>query len=70
MSHSSQANTIEQLAERWRCSTRTVRRMMDAGIDVEDAVAVAQRLAALRSPSTDMVEAALEALSDITDRPF
>lgn len=62
--------SISDLATRWCCSERTIYRMRSAGVDVEDAGAVALRLAALRSPSTAMVEAALEALSDIADRPF
>jgi hypothetical protein len=63
----SPTHTIEQLAERWKCSTRTIRRMQAAGVDVEDALAVARHLAALRSPSSDMIDRAIAALDELAD---
>jgi hypothetical protein len=53
---------FEQLAKRWRCSSRTVRRMHDLGIDVLDPVAVGIHLAQLRAPAEPMIEAVLDEL--------
>ncbi len=55
---------FEQLAARWRCSSRTVRRMHAAGVDVLDPVAVGAHLASLRAPSDGMLAAVLAELSD------
>jgi hypothetical protein len=54
---------FKQLAKRWRCSSRTVRRMHDLGIDVLDPVAVGVHLAQLRAPSEPMLDAVLDELS-------
>ena len=53
---------FEALAIRWRCSSRTVRRMHDLGIDVLDPVAVGVHLAQLRAPSEPMLDAVLDEL--------
>jgi hypothetical protein len=53
---------FEALAKRWRCSSRTVRRMHDLGIDVLDPVAVGVHLAQLRAPSEPMLDAVLDEL--------
>lgn len=53
---------FEALAIRWRCSSRTVRRMHDLGIDVFDPVAVGLHLAQLRAPSEPMLDAVLDEL--------
>jgi hypothetical protein len=55
---------FEALAARWRCSSRTVRRMYaEAGVDVEDPVAVGIYLASVRAPSEPMLDAVLDELS-------
>jgi hypothetical protein len=69
MSPSSPHFTIEQLAERWRCSTRTIRRMQAAGVDVEDALAVARHLVALKAPSSNMIDRAIAALDELSESP-
>jgi hypothetical protein len=54
---------FEQLAKRWRCSSRTVRRMHhDLGIDVLDPVAVGIHLSQIRSPAEPMLDAVLDEL--------
>jgi hypothetical protein len=53
---------FEQLAIRWRCSSRTVRRMHAAGVDTQDPVDVGAYLAGIRAPSEDMVAAVLDEL--------
>jgi hypothetical protein len=54
---------FEQLAIRWRCSSRTVRRMYaEAGVDVLDPVAVGTYLASVRAPSEPMLDAVLDEL--------
>jgi hypothetical protein len=63
MQSASPSPDFEQLAKRWRCSSRTVRRMHDLGIDVLDPVAVGVHLAQLRAPSEPMLDAVLDELS-------
>jgi len=54
---------FEQLAIRWRCSSKTVRRMHAAGVDAQDPVAVGTYLASVRAPSEPMLDAVLDELS-------
>jgi hypothetical protein len=53
---------LDALAIRWRCSSRTVRRMHAAGVDTEDPVDVGAYLAAVRAPSEEMITAVLDEL--------
>jgi hypothetical protein len=53
---------LEALAARWRCSSKTVRRMHDLGVDVLDPVAVGIYLASVRSPAEPMLDAVLDEL--------
>lgn len=62
MQSDSPSPDFEALAKRWRCSSRTVRRMHDLGIDVLDPVAVGVHLAQLRAPSEPMLDAVLDEL--------
>jgi hypothetical protein len=57
--------SIPDLAARWRCNPRTVYRMIAAGVDATDPIAVAQYLAELRAPKADMIEAVLQALETL-----
>jgi hypothetical protein len=61
--------TITDLAARWRCSERTIYRLVGAGVDPEDPVAVARYLAEVRAPSASMVEAVLSALDELSESP-
>jgi hypothetical protein len=54
---------LEALAARWRCSSKTVRRMHAAGVDTQDPVDVGAYLAAVRAPADDMISAVLDELS-------
>jgi hypothetical protein len=53
---------FKQLAKRWRCSSRTVRRMHAAGVDTQDPVAVGIHLSQIRSPAEPMLDAVLDEL--------
>ena len=53
---------LEALAARWRCSSKTVRRMHAAGVDTQDPVDVGAYLAAVRAPSEEMISAVLDEL--------
>jgi hypothetical protein len=53
---------FEQLAIRWRCSSRTVRRMFAANVDIKDAVSVGNYLTSVRAPSEPMLDAVLDEL--------
>jgi hypothetical protein len=63
MSDSAPPPDYEQLAKRWRCSSKTVRRMHDLGIDVLDPVEVGIHLSQIRSPAEPMIDAVLDELS-------
>lgn len=53
---------FEQLAACYQTTSRTVRRWADAGVDVADALAVANHLIAIQHPSPQAVRAVREIL--------
>ena len=62
MQSASPSPDFEQLAKRWRCSSRTVRRMFAANVDIKDAVSVGNYLTSVRAPSEPMLDAVLDEL--------
>lgn len=54
---------IRKLANSFACSTKTLRRLLNRGVDITDPSAVAVALAGQKTISTTMAEAVLEKLN-------
>ena len=60
---------FEALAAVYQTSPRTVRRWAAAGVDVDDALAVAIHLAAIQHPALAAIEAAEKILTEELQKP-
>ena len=59
---------FKKLARNYACSARTIRRLSNSGVDVEDPSAIACHLANQKSISLEMAEAVLNQLETTTDQ--
>lgn len=51
------AQTIDEIARRWNCTTRTIWKLKSLGVDPTDPVAVRNYLLSVRHPSVSMLAA-------------
>jgi hypothetical protein len=59
--------TLQMLADFYRCSGKTLQRLRADGVDITNALAVAQAVAVQRSQSHPMAERLTEILDSITN---
>jgi hypothetical protein len=59
------SRSIDQWAEHYRCSPRTIDRLRAASVDLEDPAAVALHLASLVRPAVPMLERVHTILEDL-----